>query len=163
MATAPFAFAGDDPSLSADVLPLTAPANNLDDPSLSPPLDPLTGSITDFGNAPVYGPTLAQLGATDATPGIAGASDPSAFNAHPSTASPPGKSPLDTVLGIGKLATGIFSAATSRGAAVANPTTTANKIGTAKNPVTGAGKSNSLLIFVILAFVGLMLFLEFKH
>lgn len=174
MASANFALQGDDPLLSADVLtggvdPSLTAATDLQNgtlPLASPSNDISLESLTanpDSASFIPQGPSLAQLGATSATPGIVGASDPSAANAHSSTAATSGSSILDDILGVGKLAIGAASVAIGRAGAISNPTTTANKVGTAKNPVTGAGTSTSFVWIAIALFIGLFLWAEIKH
>jgi hypothetical protein len=159
---------GDDPLLSADVLtgaidptlvdqslPLTSPSGDISLDTLA--LNP------DSNSFPVYGPSLAQLGANPNSPSIIGSSDPSAFNASATTAPTKTPSVLDDILGVSKLGLSIFSATQSRGGALANPTTGAQKVGTAKSPTSGAGTSMTLVFFAIAFFVGLFLWAEIKH
>jgi hypothetical protein len=176
MATANFALSGDDPLLSADVLtggvdpslvaatdlsagelPLTPPTNDVTLESLSTSPDTFNTSFTS------QGPTLAQLGATTATPGIVGASDPSAANAHPSTAATPGKSTLDSVLGVSKLAASFAQIGIMLAGGSQNPNKPANNIANAKNPATGAGTNVSLVWIGIAIFVAIVVWLELKH
>lgn len=157
---------GDDPALAADEVPLpTTDALPLTSGADSYSFDPLTTVIADPSNSTplVYGPTLAQLGATPSTPGISGSSDPSAINAHPSTAPQTAPTILDDILGISKLGLGITSAVASRGTSVTNPTLQSNKVATAKSPTSGAGTSTTLVFLAIAFFVGLFLWAELKH
>lgn len=158
MATGAFTLAGDDPSVAPDFLPLIPS----DPGNVDIPLDPLQASITDPASTivPIYGPSLSQLGADATQPAITGtatASDPSAFNAHPSTNTQPGLSPLDDILKIAQIGSVVASAAAGRGAQAANAPAASKKVATAK---TTAGSGTGLMIFVVLLFVGLLAWAE---
>lgn len=165
MSSSSFTLVGDDPLLSPDVL-----TGNVD-PSLP---DPLFGSIMDAGAADIsasgVGPTLTQLGADPNSPGITGAAsaaDPSAFNASPTTAAKSGTSIWDNVLALGKIGVGVASVVSSGTGRAAVSPTAAGKTATAKSTnslgIGGAGTSSTLMIFAVVAFVGIVIFLEVKH
>lgn len=149
---------GDDPSIPPDV-GIDPTITSIVDPfaDVSGPVDPSAGQPL------VYGPTLAQLGATTATPGIVGSSDPPANNSHPSTAAQSGSSVLDDILGIGKISLGVASAISNRGGAVNSPVKNSISVANAKSPLSGAGTSSFLMFAAIALFVGLFAWAELKH
>lgn len=158
MASANFALVGDDPSIAPDVLPIST-----DVAANDAPLDPLIAATSSDNSAPpIYGPSIAQLGADPSAPNIIGTADPSSFNSSSTTNSTPGTSVLDSIFKLGSLGLGIASAASGRGLQTSNPATTSKTVATAKG-ATGAGTGMSLIAWAVIIFVGIMLFLEFKH